>query len=240
MQTPRRVREALARLEKAKQAEQAAIRRMRLISQDLRAIGLNLQGISDNVGWIGPKFAGDIAVVAASVFDMADDLHEFTLQVDTAHVLNDEQLNLTVVLDGALSDVASAVRPGRREWRIGASISPTPIKADRRALRYVLTRALIVVVRSTGQDGVIDITMAPHADGLALVIEPADGNEAPQPAAAPSADDAKTADARLALAHSLLQAHGGRLELELRPGLGTRATVILPRARLTGAAGSAV
>jgi hypothetical protein len=233
--TPRRVRDALARLEKAKQAEQAAIRRIRLISQDLRTIGLNLQGIADNVAWIGPPFADNITVVAATVFDMADDLHEFTMQADPAHVLNDEQLNLTVLLDGALSDVAKAIRPGRREWRIGPSVSPTPITADRRALRYVLTRVLIVVVRGTAQDGVIDIAMVPRGDGLALVIEAVGGNQAAQPAGSPSADDANAIDARLALAHTLMQAHGGRLELEQRPGLGARATVFFPSARLPGA-----
>ena len=233
--TPRRVRDALARLEKTRQAEQAAIRRIRLISQELRAVGLHLQGIADNIAWIGPPLAGDITVVAATVFDMADDLHEFTMQSDATHVLNDEQFNLTVVLDGALTDVANAIRPGRREWRIGPSVSPTPITADRRALRYVLTRVLIMVVRGSGQDGVIDIAMVPRDDGLALVVEAAEGNQAVQPARSPSADDAKAADARLALAHTLIQAHGGRLDLELRPGLGTRATVFFPRVRLTGA-----
>jgi len=233
---PRRVREALARLEKAKAAEQAAIRRIRLISQDLRTIGLNLQGIADNVAWIGPPLAGNITVVAATVFDMADDLHEFTMQADPAHVLNDEQLNLTVLLDGALSDVAKAIRPGRREWRLGPSVSPTPITADRRALRYVLTRVLIVVVRGTGQDGVIDIAMAPRDDGLALVIEGVGGHQAGQAAESVSDEDGDASDARLALAHTLMQAHGGRLELEQRPGAGVRATVFFPSARLPGAA----
>src|ERR1019366_2211260 len=82
LKAPRRNRDALARLAKAREAEQAAIRRIRLISQDLRAIGLNLQGLADNAAWIGPPFGRDVAVVAATVFDMADDLHEFTLQAD--------------------------------------------------------------------------------------------------------------------------------------------------------------
>jgi signal transduction histidine kinase len=235
-QAPRRIREAQARLEKAREAEQAAIRRLRLASHDLRTIGLHLQGIGDDMAWIGPPYATDITAVAANVFDMADDLHEFTIQADTAHVLNDEQFNLAIVLDGALSDVATAIRPGRREWRIGPSVSPTPIRADRRALRYVLTRLLTVVVRGTSQDSVIDISMVPREDGLALVIEPA-GEPAPdQSAPPPPAEDAGAISARLALAHTLIQAHGGRLELEPRPGLGMRATMILPRARLAEAA----
>ena len=237
---PRRIREATARVEKAREAEQAAIRRIRLISQDLRSIGLNLQGIADNMAWIGPPYATEVTVVAATVFDMADDLHEFTMQSETAHVLNEEQLNLTIVLDGALSDVANAIRPGRREWRIGPSVTPTAIKADRRALRYVLTRVLIVLVRNTGQDGVIDISMAPHADGLALVIEAAamaddatmEGTTGEE---ASTGNDSRAINVRLALAHTLIQAHGGRVEMESRPGQGLRATIVLPRSRLTGA-----
>jgi len=247
IQAPRRNRDAAARLAKAREAEQAAIRRLRLVSQDLRRIGLNLQGIGDNMGWIGPPYATDITMVAATVFDMADDLHEFTMQSDNAHVLNEEQLNLTVVLDGALSDVANAIRPGRREWHIGASVSPTPIKADRRALRYVLTRILIVVVRGSGQDGVINISMEPRDDGLAVVIEAAGDAAAARPDGSPSTtglpsadetmadEDAKAISTRLALAHTLIQAHGGRLELDLRHGLGIRASMILPRSRLTNA-----
>ncbi len=126
-------------------------------------------------------------------------------------------------------------------------MTPTPIKGDRRALRYVLTRVLIVVVRNSSQDGVINISMEPRDDGLAVVIEAAAEATAAEPAAVQSADDAEakvTEDAnaisaRLALAHTLIQAHGGRLEVETRPGLGMRATVFLPRARLTGAARAA-
>ena len=153
-----------------RQSEQAAIRRIRLASQDLRTIGLNLQGIADHLASPAPTVPNDLAVVAAAIFDIADDLHEFTMQAGPAHVLNQEPLNLARALDGALTDASNAIRPGRREWRVAASLTPVSVKADRRALRYVLTRVLIVLVRSTGPQGAIDIELEPHADGLALLM----------------------------------------------------------------------
>ena len=102
-----------------------------------------------------------------------------------------------------------------------------------------------MVVRGSNQDGVIEISMVPRDAGLAVVIEAVGGDGAVAPAAPPSSNNAKAndeagaIDTRLALAHTLIQAHGGHLELELRPGLGARATVMFPRGRLPGAAGSA-
>lgn len=233
---PRQGRDALAQLEKARQAEQAAIRRIRLASQDLRTIGLNLQGIADHLATPGPALASDLTVVATAVFDIADDLHEFSMQAGPAHVLHDEQLNLAALLDGAVTDVANAIRPGRREWRIDPSVSPTLLTADRRALRYVLTRVLIVLVRSTGPGGAIDIGLAPRDGGLALVVAADASNPVAGIEASLTGEEGNAIEARLALAHTLIRAHGGRLELELRPGAAVKAALIFPRARLVEAA----
>jgi signal transduction histidine kinase len=78
---------------------------------------------------------------------------------------------------------------------------------------------------------VIDLSMEPHAEGLALVIEAAGGGVADDTR---TDDDTRAIEVRLALAHTLIQAHGGRVELESRQGHGMRATMILPRSRLGG------
>ena len=230
--SPRRRRDAAAELEKVKQAEQAALRRIRLASQDLRTIGLNLQGIADHLASPAPNSPNDLAVVAAAIFDIADDLHEFALQSGPAHVLNDEPLKLAHVLDGALTDVSNAIRPGRREWRVSCGLTPVTVKADRRALRYVLTRVLIVLVRCTGPQGAIDIETVPTADGLALVLTADASTPLAGIAGALIADHGEAVEARLALAHTLFQAHGGKIEMELRPNEASRARLIFPRDRL--------
>jgi signal transduction histidine kinase len=229
---PRRTRDMTSELEKAKQAEQAAIRRIRLASQDLRTIGLNLQGVADHLASPEPTIPNDLAVVAAAIFDIADDLHEFTMQAGPAHVLNEEPLKLAHILDGALTDVSNAIRPGRREWRVAASLSPVTVRADRRALRYVLTRILIVLVGSTGPQGTIEIEQTPHPEGLALVLT-ADASKALAGLTGSLlTEHGEAVEARLALAHTLFQAHGGRIELDLRPKEAARARLIFPRARL--------
>jgi signal transduction histidine kinase len=227
---PRRRRDAAtAELEKVKQAEQAALRRIRLASQDLRTIGLNLQGVADHLALPAPNAPNDLAVVAAAIFDIADDLHEFTLQSGAAHVLNEEPLNLAHVLDGALTDVSNAIRPGRREWRVSPGVSPVSLKADRRALRYVLTRVLIVLVRSTGPEGAIDIELVPSADALTLVMTADASTPLAGIGGSLIAEQGDAVEARLALAHTLFQAHGGRIEMELRPNQPARARLIFPR-----------
>jgi len=223
---PRRGRDVAAQLARARETEQAAMRRIRLAAQDLRTIGLNLQGIADHLAKPGHADATDVAAVAAAVFDLADDLHEFTLQAGPAHVVNDEALHLVKALDGALSDVTNAIRPGRREWRV--NIAPATLSADRRALRYVLTRVLIVLVRLTGPEGVITIESAERDGGLALIMTA----DASKPLAEPTAEQGDSLAARLALVHTLMQAHDGLLELELRAGGPARATLTFPRTRL--------
>jgi len=229
---PRRARDIESQLEKARQAEQAAVRRIRLASQDLRTIGLNLQGMADHLASAAPPAPNDMAVVAAAIFDIADDLHEFSLQAGPAHVLNEESLKLAHALDAALTDVSKAIRPGRREWRVAASLSPVSVRADRRALRYVLTRVLIVLVRSTGPEGAIDIELTPHPDGVALVLTADASKPIAGMTASLAAEQGEAVEARLALAHTLFQAHGGRIEIELRPNEGARARLTFPRARL--------
>ena len=104
--SPRRARDAASELERVKQAEQAAIRRIRLAAQDLRTIGLNLQGIADHLASPSPEVPRDLAVVAAAIFDIADDLHEFTMQAGPAHVLNEEPLKLHLPKDFQLAQTA--------------------------------------------------------------------------------------------------------------------------------------
>ena len=229
--SPRRRKDAAAaaELEKVKQAEQAALRRLRLASQDLRTIGLNLQGIADHLAAPAPNTPDDLAVVAAAIFDIADDLHEFTLQAGPAHVLNEEPLKLAHVLDGALTDVSNAIRPGRREWRVSSSLSPVSVTADRRALRYVLTRVLIVLVRSTGPQGVIEIELVPVSDGLALVMTADASTPLAGIGGSLISERGEAMEARLALAHTLFQAHGGRIEMELLPNQVARARLVFPR-----------
>src|SRR6185312_8702810 len=81
----------------AQEAEQAATRQLRLAEHDLRAIGMTLHGHAEQLAIDGQAPAAGVAAAASDLFDMADDLHDQTLQPGAAHVLADEQVDLTTV-----------------------------------------------------------------------------------------------------------------------------------------------
>src|SRR5215472_14874853 len=135
-------------------AEQAATRQLRLAEHDLRAIGMTLHGHAEQLAIDGQASAagapaGGVAAAASDLFDMADDLHDQTLQQGASHALTDEQVDLAAVVSDSIASVTAAMGPGRRSWRIGKELSSTLLRADRRAMRHVLTRVLGNAVRMT-------------------------------------------------------------------------------------------
>ncbi|MCW3476690.1 sensor histidine kinase [Limobrevibacterium gyesilva] len=216
----------------AVQSEQAAVRRMRVASHDLRAIGMTLHGNSGDLTAVSLPHSASIATAAADVFEMADNLHEYTMQSGAHSVLNDEEIHLAVALDDAVTAVAAAIRPGRRLWRIAPDISATLLRADRRALRHIFRRVLTVAVRNTNHDDWIDVVLQPRGDGLAVVIED-EGRVTLHPEEGDlPAEDSRGIGMRLTLARSLMEAHGGTMEIDVREGMGTRISLVFPRDRV--------
>jgi signal transduction histidine kinase len=218
--------------EAAQGAEQAAIRQLRLAEHDLRTIGMSLHGHAERLGVDGYAEASGVASAAADLFDMADDLHDQTVQAGTHHVLADEQVDLTAVVNDAIANVTAAIGPGRRHWRVAKDLSATSLSADRRAMRHVLTRVLATAVRTTRHNDWIEISLRTHANGLALVIEDEGaGIAAPEPGSR-TARDSRGIGMRLALARALMEAHGGRVDVEAKTGVGTRVSLVFPTSRV--------
>ena len=166
---------------------------------------------------------------AADLFDMADDLHDQTLQPGTTHVLAEEQVDLTAVVNDAIANVTAAMGPGRRNWRIGKDLSSTLLRADRRAMRHVLTRVLGNAVRMTRHNDWIEISLQPHPDGLALVVEDEGAGTAAPEQGQRTSRDSRGIGMRLSLARALMEAHGGRVEVAAKTGVGTRVSLISAR-----------
>jgi C4-dicarboxylate-specific signal transduction histidine kinase len=224
--------DAIAPTQTEQQAELTAVRRMRIASHDLRAIGMTLHGNADHLASTGAPHAAAISAAAADLFDMADDLHEYTMQSGAVRTLSDDQILLPVALDDALNTVTAAIGPGRRLWRISPDVSAIRLRADRRALRYILTRTLTAAVRNTHYNDWIDVTVQPREDGLALVIED-EGSGAVATAAGPvPAHDSRGISLRLTLVRQLMQAHGGHAEVDAQSVNGTRISLNFPAARV--------
>jgi signal transduction histidine kinase len=219
-------------LDASRGAEQAATRQLRLAEHDLRAIGMTLHGHAEQLAIDGQPRAAGVAAVASDLFDMADDLHDQTLQSGVGRSLSDQPVDLQALVSDAIANVTAAIGPGRRNWRIAKDLAGTSIAADRRAMRHVLTRVLANAVRMTRHNDWIEISVHPHADGLALVIEDEGaGLFAPDPTTC-DGHDSRGIGMRLTLARTLMEAHGGRVEVASRTGVGTRVSLIFPAARV--------
>jgi signal transduction histidine kinase len=173
-----------------------------------------------------------VAAAASDLFDMADDLHDQTMQTGANHVLLDEQVDLTAVVNDAIANVTAAIGPGRRHWRVAKDLSAATVNADRRAMRHVLTRVLASAVRTTRHNDWIEISLRPHANGLAVVIEDEGAGIATPEPGSRTARDSRGIGMRLTLARALMEAHGGRVEVEAKTGVGTRVSLVFPASRV--------
>ena len=220
----------------AQNAEQSATRRLRLAAHDLRGIGMSLHGHADHFWATGHPNADAVATAAVDLLGIADDLQEQDLQTGIPRVLREEPINAADALADAIGATASSLGPGRRHWRIAPDINGIVIQADRRALRHALARVLAEAVRNTRQNDWIDIGVETRSDGTALIIADEGIGLARPETGARATHDSRGIGLRLAMARVLVEAHGGRLEIESRAGVGTRVGLIFPDAKRGGAA----
>jgi signal transduction histidine kinase len=240
-----RLRHDLARAsamrETAQGAEQTATRLLRLAAHELRGIGMTLHGHADRLsspegtGQIGVHAMG-LAAASAQVLGLADELQDHTMPDIGTQSLREELVDPREVLNAVVEAAALALEPGRRHWRVSVTHAPY-LWADRRALRHILGRVLGDAARNTRQDDVIELRVLPHAEGLCVQVED-EGTGLASPEPVPGAQrDSRGIGQRLALARSLMLAHGGRLEVEAAAQVGTSVRLIFPATRLRDANG---
>ena len=111
------------------------------------------------------------------------------------------------------------------------------VQADTRQLARAIGNLLDNAITATPERGRILVALSRHKKGARVVIS--DNGPGMKPSELARALDGMrispqgTADARrsglgLPLARQLIEAHGGRLELQSEPGVGTTATIWLP------------
>jgi signal transduction histidine kinase len=211
--------------------EAAATRLLRLSAQELRGLGVRLHGYADHAG-AGSALAAELGAASAQLLEIADELQDRALPAAGARTLCEERVELAALVDEAAAAAAALLAPGRRHWRM-PEVAATWLWADRRALRHVLGRVLADAVRNTRNEDWIDIAMRPVGDGLALVVEDEGmGFAAPGSGGVARAADSRGIGLRLTVARSLMEAHGGRLEVEALPKVGSRVSLVFPATRL--------
>lgn len=213
--------------ERAQAAEAAMVRRLQLAAHDIRGVGMSLMGHANQLAATAHPHASGIATGAADLLDLADDVQDITLGPRTQRVLREEVLELGAVVDEAIASVSSAILPSRRNWRVHPRLRAVRVKADRRACRHAISRLLADAARGTRHDDWIDLEGSVTADGYMLVVAD-EGRGAQGPEENGMRRNSRGIGLRLALAQALIEAHGGRMEVEAVTGIGSRVGLVFP------------
>ena len=151
--------------------------------------------------------------------------------------LQTEQLDLRTVVSESLA----GLRPlaDRKGLRLEADVQPATIAADRGRFRQILYNLLSNAIKFTPPGGTVQVIGRTQGDVAAITVADTGIGIAPddQPLVFEEFRQVGDPEARqagtglgLALTRRLVEAHGGRIELESQPGHGSRFTVTLPLA----------
>jgi signal transduction histidine kinase len=199
-----------------------------LFLRDLNAAGLALLGQAQTLPEARPLEAS-----VRRILLLADDAADTLIEHDRPRSLREARFPLGEFLREALSQAEVELAPGRRNWRVDAALEDMTVTADRRALRAAVLEVLGRAARATREGDWVDIRLERRGDSVALIIED-EGMGLAAEDLSPSAEAGRERGLGLglALARSLLRAHGGDLAMEAAPGVGSRAYLTLPSARL--------
>jgi signal transduction histidine kinase len=230
-------------------AERLAAARGRCLSlaaQELRGIAGTMGGC--RAGKLGPAGAAPglctgharkaLEGPAHKLLRLADDLLDAAVRPPLRSI-QDGPARLGPIVDQAIAKVGVQMLPGRRYWRVDPALRALTVKADERILQGALV-ALLRRAASHSRDGdLIALRWVVASETVALVVEDeGDGLSVPELVTEPGSAAAavRGLDLGLSLARSLAATHGGDIRLESAPGIGARAWLTLPRARLLEAA----
>jgi signal transduction histidine kinase len=227
----RRATAALARAQAAEARGAGHARCLGLLAEELQAPGLALLGLAGRLGDAG----NPLEAQARHVLRLADEVKEVLAASAGPRCLSEEKVELAPLLQEVLASVAAQLGQGRRQWRLAQGFAGLWVHADRRALRGALSQVVARAARLTREGDWIDLHPVITSESLAIVVEDEGvglGAEDLATGAASAPEHTRGLSFGLAVARSLLEAHGGELRLEAQPGIGARAWLVLPRARL--------
>ena len=210
----------------SRSALQDLVRLARLTASDLRACAVSLLG---HAACAPGPLQHALRGTEASLRELAEALLRQTEDPAHAAGLQLEPVSLGSLVALAASRVAGQLGPGRRDWRVAPNLDEVTVLADRRALYEILLRVLTSAALATGEGDCIQVTAAPQDGALALLIED-EGAGLTVDKAGGAGRETRGLGVGLALAHSLMQAHGGELRLTSTAGVGTRALLSFPAA----------
>jgi len=206
--------------DRAERLAEHRARALSLAAQELRGIAASLAGSGDAPAQHLLRLADNLAAAAAGSDEPA--IHEAPAP-------------LGPIVEAAIAVVEGQIRPGHRHWQVDGALRSLTVKADGRALQGALAALLRRAASHSRNGDAIVLRWVIASETVAIVVED-EGAGVPAPDLVPDATVAsggtRGLDLGLSLARSLAAAHGGDIRLEAAPGIGARAWLTLPRARL--------
>ncbi len=226
--------EARSRADRAERLAASRARSLSLAAQEMCGIAAAMGGQRGRPAVLPPGAESP----AQKLLRLADDLAD-AVAGPNVRTIREAPAELGAIVDGAIATVGAQIRPGRRHWQVDPALRALTVKADRRALEGALAALLRRAASHSGDGDVVSLRWVLASETVAIVVEDeGDGMPAQDlvPETTAGGQGTRGLDLGLSLARSLAAAHGGDIRLETAPGIGARAWLTLPRARLLEAA----
>ena len=239
--------------DEAEQASEAKSSFLANMSHELRTPLNAVLGFSEMIklGILGNRaderraeYAGLIHDSGSHLLDLINDILDISKAEAGALELHEEEFSLQPLVGHCLQLLAPAAGKAGIEVESPAGNAGDPVLfADERKLRQILLNLLSNAMKFTPAGGKVTVSYAISANaGLSLTVAdtgvgltPGQLEKAMQPFVQVDEGYSKTAQGTglgLPLSKTLVELHGGRLEMRSSPGKGTTAVVHLPAERL--------
>jgi signal transduction histidine kinase/HAMP domain-containing protein len=235
----------------AESASAAKSRFLTNMSHELRTplnaiIGFSEMMAGEVFGALGnPRYAGYAADIGRSgrhLLDIINSVLEITRSEIGRQTLVSEPVDLRFVLADCGKMLAARCGEAGISFALQAGTDAVIVPGEKAKLRQIFLNLLSNAVKFTESGGRVDVTLARHDDLVEVEVADTGIGMSPEDIAVALTPFAQV-DSRLArkyegiglglpLAKSLVELHGGRLEIGSTPGNGTKVRVFLPTAEI--------
>lgn len=189
------------------------------------------------------EYAADIHASGAHLLALIEDILDLSKLEAGKIELREDEVDVARVIDSSLSLLKRRAEDGEIKLAVRIAKKLPALRGDERRIKQVLFNLVSNASKFTPDGGKISISATVGATtGLRIYVQdsgvgikPEDMDTVMQPfgqAHDTNAPDDTGTGLGLPLAKSLVESHGGKLNLESEPGKGTRVTVQFPPMRL--------
>ncbi len=189
------------------------------------------------------EFAGDIHSSGLYLLDLINDILDLSKIEAGKFELNESEVDADAIAETVVRMLRTRAAAAGVDLVLEVGPAPRRIRADERAVKQVLSNLVSNALKFTAPGGAVTIGRSVDADGgLRLVVrDNGIGMRRDQIAQAlepftrlqdPMGPPAEGTGLGLPLVKSLIELHGGDLELDSAPGVGTTAVVRIPAGRV--------